>query len=152
MDIIFQYKFGGEGFGCAGMPGGTSITVYSNGDIVQGEYYFGVDEPFKKKTLATSSELAKSLQKIITKYADQLKSIPDSLDNGTLDAPGDYFTFGNKKIVAWNITRLQRADTYPEYYEVYKDNIAYENEVLDIYDEIAKEINKYIKGFQLEIK
>lgn len=152
MDVVFRYKYGGVGFGCKGMPGGTSIAVYSNGDVVKCEYDFGDDEPIERIVLTTIPELAKSVAEIIARHADKLKSIPDSLDNGTLDAPGGYFTFGKKNITAWCIQRTNRDDVRSSYYEAYKDNIAYENTVLDIYDEIAEEINKRDVGIKLDIK
>ena len=150
--IVFRYKYGGVGFGCKGMPGGTSIAVYKNGNVVQCEYDFGDDKPIEKKTLATLPELAESIAKIIVRNADKLSSIPNSLYNGTLDAPAEYFTFSDKKITACNTHRINKNDVRPEYYEAYKENIENENAVLDIYNEIAKEINKYDTGITLEIK
>lgn len=40
--------------------------------------------------LAKLPELAKSVAEIIARNADKLKTIPDFLNNGTLDAPGDF--------------------------------------------------------------
>ena len=54
--------------------------------------------------------------------------------------------------MAWNIRRINKNDVRPEYYEACKETIEDENAVLDIYDEIAEEINKYDTGITLEIK
>ena len=42
--------------------------------------------------LAKLPELAKSVAEIIARNADKLKTIPDFLNNGTLDAPGDFLS------------------------------------------------------------
>ena len=67
MDVVFRYKYGGVGFGCKGMPGGTSIAVYSNGDVVKCEYDFGDNEPIERIVLAKLPELAKSVAEIIAR-------------------------------------------------------------------------------------
>ena len=70
---------------------GNRLTIkYRNGDVVKCEYDFGDDEPIERIVLAKLPELAKSVAEIIARNADKLKTIPDFLNNGTLDAPGDY--------------------------------------------------------------
>lgn len=69
-----------------------------------------------------------------------------------VDGSYDIFNFFGKRIDALNIARTDInkviADN-PEYYEEFKDNIDYENRVLDAYDAIAELINSYDLGVQL---
>ena len=139
---IFEYM-STPSFGCAGMPGGYSICVFKSGDVVQREYVFGDKEPKAEVILATMPELAKTIQTIVSSHSDDLKFIPNNLDNGTLDGSYNCFKFGGKRISAWTIQRTDLEEIHrrnPRYYEAYKENMIFENLVLDIYDEIAAEI------------
>ena len=137
--ILFMCRFGGAGFGYAGMPDGYSVTVYDNGDMYRRGFVLGNDRPVREKKLASVPELAEKIGAIIAKHHDELEKIPEELDNGTLDGPMDRFQFGDKKIQAWCIQRIDLSECSPEYAEEYRENIMYENTVLDIYDEIARE-------------
>ena len=150
---IFEYK-SAPSYGCVGMDGGYSYCVFSSGDIIKRDYIFGKEKPNKETILATMPELAKTIRTIIKNHIEELKSIPKDLNNGTIDGSHDCFKFGRKRISAWTIQRTNPAkiqEQNPQYYAEYKDNIYYENQVLDIYDEIAVEINKHNIGIQLEI-
>ena len=66
----------------------------------------------------------------------------------------DYFRFGEKEISAWTIKRTLPDEVWienPQYYEEFTENIKHENLVLDVYDEVAAEINKRDVGIQLRI-
>ena len=59
-----------------------------------------------------------------------------------------------KRICAWSIQRTDPAEIWhhnPRYFEHFRDNMKYENSVLDIYDEIAREINRHYVGVQMDI-
>jgi len=150
---LFEYK-SSPSYGCIGMPGGYSICVFNSGDVVKRDYVLGEERPKKETILATTPELAKNICAIINRHLIELKSIPCELNNGTLDGSHDYFKFGERSINAWTIQRtdpLEIQKHNPQYYDEYKDNIEYENLVLDIYDEIAMEINKHNVGIQMDI-
>ena len=137
------------------MPGVSSICVYSNGDVIRRDYVIRDETPKKEVVLATFPELAKSIQIIIQNSSAELATIPDELYNGTLDGDHNLFRFGEKTISAWTIQRsdieeIRRIN--PGYYNQYKDNMKYENLVLDIYDKIAIEINKHNVGIHLDIR
>ncbi len=150
---IFEYKTIAS-FGCAGMPGGYSVCVFSNGDVVKREFILGDEHPKQEIVLANIPELAKTIRSVIRQHSADLKSIPSSLYNGSDDGSVKYFKFGGKRISALNIHRIDLSiirQQNPQYYEAYIDNMQFENLVLDIYDEIAKEFNKYKTGIRLEI-
>lgn len=149
---IFEYKRT-PSFGCVGMPGGYSICVFTNGDVVRLDYTIGDEKPNGESILATLPELSKTIQSIVSRYSEELKSIPSDLNNGTLDGSHECFQFGIKRINAWTIQRTNLEETKHSnlsYYNVYKNNMEYENLVLDIYDEIATEINKHNVGIRME--
>ena len=149
---IFEYKTR-PAFGCIGEPGGYSICVFKSGDVVKCDYVFGDDDPRNETILATMPELAKTIEGIVNKHAEELKGIPNELDNGTDDGSCDYFRFGEKQISAWTIKRTLPDEVWienPQYYEEFKENIKHENHVLDVYDEVAAEINKRDVGIQLK--
>ena len=147
-ECIFEYK-STVCYGCVGMPAGRSIGVYRNGDVVKRQYVIGDDAPQKETVLATVPELAKAIQDIINRHAEELAQIPNQLNNGTLDGSEDCFVFGNKTITAWTIQRT--APSEMEQCDEYRDNCIHENLVLDIYDEIARAINKRHVGTRLKI-
>ena len=152
MELVFQYRFGGAGYGCVGMPAGKSLAVYANGDVVLCKYVLGKDEPVSRKVLAVKPELASAVAEIIACHADELSGIPDTLDNGTLDGSEDCLTFGDKIISAWCIHRTNPEDASAELDAAYRKNMEYENAVLDIYDEIAVVINRHHVGIQLPVR
>ena len=151
---IFEYR-SSKGYGCVGMPDGSSISIDDSGNVVKRYYAVGVEKPRRQRLLAKQPELAQKISAIINQHLEELKAIPDELNNGTLDGSYDSFQFEEKRIGAWQIRRADPAEVQqenPQYYEKYKDNIAHENLVLEIYDEIAVEINKAVVGARMEIR
>ena len=144
MDCIFEYKsVPSRGF--SGGPGGWSISVYGSGDVIERKYRIRRKEPESESLLANAPELSEAILAIIRRHSARLQAIPDSLNNGSRDGTMQFFTFGDRKISALNIGRTDPAEAQrrnPGYYERFRDNIAHENAVLDIYDEIAAEIKQ----------
>lgn len=150
---IFEFKTIAS-FGCIGMPSGYSVCVFSNGDVVKRKFIFWDDHPKQEKVLANIPELAKTIRSVIRQHSAELKTIPSSLYNGSDDGSVEYFKFGGKRISALNIHHTDLSEVRQQntqYYEAYLDNMQFENLVLDIYDEIAKEFNKYKTGIKLKI-
>ncbi len=151
---IFEYRTT-PSFGYDGMPGGYSIGVFDSGDVVRREFSFGDERPREETILATVPELAEAIQTIISRRSRELKSVPERLHNGTLDGSHDCFLFGDKRISARTIQRTDPREVRrenPRYYRKYKDNMKYENLVLDVCDEIAAEISRHGVDFRLKIR
>lgn len=149
---IFEYQ-SSPGYGCAGMPGGYSICIFVSGNVVRRDYVLEEETPEKETIPATIPELARRICAIIEGHLQELKSIPGELNNGSPDGSHDCFRFGEKRISAWHIQRTDPAEIRhhnPRYYEPFRDNMKYENSVLDIYDEIAREINRHNVGVQMD--
>ena len=149
---LFEYRIR-PSFGRAGEPGGYSISVYGKGEVIRREYLFGSDHPNSEATVAAMPELAEAVQAIIMRYSETLKTIPNTLDNGSCDGSQIVFVFGRKTICTWNPVRLdpsalRRND--PEYYERYKDVVEQENIVLDVYEAIAREIKRFVPDIPME--
>ena len=150
---IFEFKSKSY-WGRPGMPNGHSVTVYKAGFVVTREFIKPVCVPSKEIVLAFSPDLAARIQTIIQHFSDKLETIPNDLDNGSCDGAYELFRFGEKKINALNICRttlseLQRIKPGECYYEEIRDNMFYENMVLDIYDDIATVINRDVPGINM---
>lgn len=148
---IFEYKTS-PSFGYKGMPGGYSVSVYANGSIVERDFWWAIRIPKTETILSNDPDLAKTIKSIIRRHSEQLKTIPNNLNNGTLDGSHECFRFGRKRIGTWTIHRtdpLEVQQSNPSYYEEYQENMLFENLVLDIYDEIATEINKHVSGIHM---
>ena len=142
-------------FGFRGSLMGDAVTVYSDGTIVHKNYIFGQEESFSEDKIAFIPEIAVMIEKILITHKADMEKIPSKLNNGTRDGSHDCFQFGKKTISSWSIQRrdLKKIKKRnPSYYEHYRDNVIYENMVLDIYDEIAEIINEYDIGVNLKIK
>ena len=153
-EVLFEYK-GTPAFGFFGKYGGYSVTIYDDGDVVRREYIFAKENPSVEEKIAYVPEIVKELEAVLNQYKENLKLIPDELNNGTLDGSHDCFQFGTKRISAWTINRTDLEEIRkmnPYYYESYKENMLAENFVLDIYNEIVNVIKKYGFDFGLKIR
>ena len=135
-------------------PDDYGITLRANGELVLKAFYFGWTKPVFTQLVAVNKVLAERVMEMQETILELIKDVPKSLNNGSLDGSYDIFTFFGKRIEALNISRTNINEIIarnPEYYEEYKDNIDFENRVLDAYDDIAELINFYDHGVQLWI-
>ena len=90
----------------------------------------------------------------IAEAEEELKKIPERLDNGSTSGSSNEFEFlGHKKIRAWNIKKsYPRAVwfTNRKYYEAYKENMIYENQVIGIFEMICRCFKK--QGIELSLE
>ncbi len=150
---IFEYK-SVPTYGRVGMPGALSVRVLDSGAVVRTEYVIGRDAPREETVLATIPELAREIEGIIARRAEELAAMPDTLHNGSYDGALQVFRFGGKRISALNISRCDPEEVRkrnPRYYERFRENMERENLVLDIYNEIASAINRFDAGIRLRI-
>lgn len=153
-EVLFEFK-STLSFGFFGKKGGSSIVVFDDGSIVQRHFIFGQDEPAEENKIAFIPEIVVLIKRVILDHESEIKKIPGSLHNGTLDGSHDCFRFGKKEISSWTIKRTDLSKVKqrnPSYYKKYKDNMIYENMVLDIYNEIIEIINRFDIGISLRKK
>ncbi len=151
-DILFEYK-STPAFGYNGMPGGGSITVYSDGLIALSSFVFGQEAPFVEDAIAFVPKVAVLIKKILLAHKDDLEIISSELRNGTLNGSHDCFQFGDKRISSWTIKRTDLNEVLqknPGYYKRYKENMIQENMVLDIYNEIISVIDNLELGLEFK--
>lgn len=151
--LLFQYK-STPSFGFFGTPGGSSLSVYSNGKVVKRNYVFGENRATDVQQIACVPEMAERIECLLISYKDELAKIPEKLNNGTLDGSHDCFRFGEKSITSWTIHKCNLEEVKernPSYYNCYKDNMIFENLVIEIYNEIAMVINSYARGADMRI-
>ena len=151
--VLFQYKTT-PSFGFFGKYGGKSISVYSDGNVVESKYVFGRDEAVEERIISCVPELADVIDCLIISYEEELRRIPDKLSNGTLDGSHDCFQFRDKIISSWTIQKCdieEVKEQNPSYYYQYKENMLYENMVIEIYNEIARTIKDYINDVDIRI-
>ena len=150
---IFEYQFiPGRGPGETRV--GYSVCVYSRGDMVKRDDAPGSKEPPAETVLASSPEAAVKIRAFIRRHAAKLKALPGSLDNAPVNGCVHRFTFGRKTISSREILRtdISEFSTHIPYgYEGFIEHRENQNAVLDLYDEIAAEINRHSAGFQLPV-
>lgn len=146
----FECRFGGAGAGTPGAPDGCSLTVYENGDVIRGEYVSGQEAPAGEMTLANRPALAERIREIIERYRGDLETVPDVLGRPWESTFRDWYRFGDLKILAWGLVRTGLADLNWESAVGDLERIRQESTVLDLYDEIAREINDSKVGVILE--
>lgn len=138
--VLFEYRRE-RSYGFDGGPGGSSIVVFEDGTVVRRHFIFGHKEMASENIIAIIPKIVVRIEKILKSHYDDLKVIPSCLDNGSLDGSFSYFQFGGKAIRSLNIHRSKISEVEsrnPDYYRRYKDNMIYENMVLDINNEISK--------------
>ena len=149
---IFEYRFipGPR----EGSQGGYSVTLYSRGDAVKRDFAPDHDKMAPETLLAFMPDSAVKVRAIITRHAAKLKVLPARLDNALPDAALHSFTFGGKTIISRGILRtdiFEYSRHIPFGYEGFIAHRQNQNTVLDIYNEIAAEINRNSPGFHLPI-
>lgn len=151
--LLFQFK-STPSYGFFGMSGGSSISVYSNGKVIERKYVMGNNKAIEERTMACVPELAEIIECLMISNKGALDKIPENLNNGSLDGSHDCFKFGDKSISSWNISRCDEEEVKeknPSYYLNYRDNMEYENLVIEIYNEIANAVNTYVIDANMRI-
>ncbi|MCR5663214.1 MAG: hypothetical protein K6G50_13975 [bacterium] len=149
---IFRFKTG-PNWGCGGTPGGYSISVFSNGDIVKCEYLIGRKKPKTKHYLDSVPAMAKIIKAIVKQHKEDLQIIPRRLSPNYLhvcDGACHEFKYGNKRISGCNILSYDEKElekmkqSNPQRYDENKDYYANCNTVWAIFHEIKGKLGKYV--------
>lgn len=151
MHIIFGYKTVPSEGEIEEQDDGFSIDILSNGIIEYKTYIFNSKEKSREIYKIDNNSLSK-IKDIVNFYKNKIDQIPNHLNNDSDDGDGNFFTFMDKEIIAWNIEytdieEIQKRNL--SYYELYRENIKYENTVLIIFAEIISILE--VIGIQLNI-
>ncbi len=125
---------------------GRSITITNSAKVIYHKYKFGSDEVIYENIIQISNDLIKKIEKIITKNWSKINSVPDTLYSGSCDGNMNDFTFKTIKKRAFNIYKNdidKVKETNLQYYNLYKDNMEYENMLIDVFEQIAKIAKEY---------
>lgn len=150
--IVFSYQTGPI-MGMDGDEGGFSVCLYGNGNLKYCTYKF-CEQINSMEIFKMTKEETKMIYDTIAEAEEELKRIPERLDNGSTSGSSNEFEFlGHKKIRAWNIKKsYPRAVwfTNRKYYEAYKENMIYENQVIGIFEMICRCFKK--QGIELSLE
>ena len=122
------------------------ICVYSDGRMVRQKLMD--DMILNEELIVSSEELAFYVSQVLVFYRDiydVIENLPTLLKCYVLDGSQESFQFGNKKVITWCIAR-HKVDETLAVNEKYKDMVEmqkFQNNILDIYDEMARVINTY---------
>jgi hypothetical protein len=119
------------------------ICVYSDGRMTRREIQD--DIVINEELISFSKELSSRVTDILSIYKADIDKLPNTLEHYVLDGSQESFQFGDKKVITWCIAR-HKADETLAVNEKYKDLVEIEkiqNNILDIYDEMARVINTY---------
>ncbi len=137
-DILFRVK-SSPACNFLGGSGGDSLTVWKDGTVEYQRYILWAEVPIDMAVVSPNSEVAGKIREFLNRRKEIIEKIPENLDNGTLDGSHDTYIFDKKHISAWTIQRIDPEEirkVNPHYYEEYRENIIFENQVLDLTDEI----------------
>lgn len=146
---LFECGFGSTGYAGAGAPGGCSVTVYDNGDVIRTEYTAGLEQLAGEMKLANRPELAEKIREIVGRYRADLEDVPDVLGAPWEGGSREWFLFGDKGILTWGIRRIGLSDISLGASVGELEKFRNTNLVMDIFDEIAREINESHVGVVL---
>lgn len=124
-----------------GDDGGFSIELYGNGNLRYCVYQL-FDDIRLLEMFKLNKETVYTIYGIIDRERRRLDSIPESLNNGSMDDAVNEFLFDDRK---W-ITAVNIQETFVKgmilknyaYYREYKTNMKHENIVLSVFKEICK--------------
>lgn len=138
-------------YGYARMPGetfpelkdaGFTFRLFRNGTVVYQTYCLDRNRlPVIRRSgrIVLSAGTTGRIEKILAGYAKEIDLLPESTYNGSCDGPINCFVFGGRYVSSLNISRVDARKLLfdnPEYIEEYKENIAQENTVLDIFNRV----------------
>lgn len=151
MHIIFGYQTGPSYGEIEEQDGGFSIDILLN-DIIEYKTYIFDNKEKSLETYKIDNNSLCKIKDIVNFHKNKIDEIPNHLDNGSCDGDGNFFTFMDKKIIAWNIQYTDIEDIQKKnlsYYELYRENIKYENTILIIFAEIINVLE--VIGIHLNI-
>ena len=124
---------------------GFSVEVYADGQMLYKTYIFPEIEKERKEYLISPAAVF-DIARILERHHKNIKSFKKSLNNGSCDGNGNYFIFSGTQYTTWNISHKNEMMTKiinPDYYKEYKPVIRQENQMLQIFDEIAAILKRH---------
>lgn len=141
---IFSYQTSPVS-GWEGDDGGFSIELYGNGNVRYCTYKL-FDDIQLLEMFKVDRKTVYDVYDIIEKSREELKQVPERLDNGSEDGMLNEFEFwGCERIIATNIREVflkGMVIANRKYYHKYKENMKHENTVLKVFKEICKKLRE----------
>lgn len=142
--VLFSYSCLSSIEGIEGVNFGEwSFRIYEDGKCAHIRYLTGGVEECRRN-IFVSRESILNIKKIIEKYKVQLEFLDKvELNNGSQSGEVNIFEFENARIEGLNIQHLDMKKVKrdnEEYFLKYKDNIIYENTIMQIFKEICWEL------------
>lgn len=137
---IFAYHTG-PAFIFFGESEGLVYAIDGEGFVTRKRYIFGQEDLAKEELIAICDDQLEAVKQLVGEFKKKHGSMPDVLDNGSLDGSFNEFVIVDRKIRTWNIQRMDLHETMVEnrkYYDAYKKNIIAENALLDLAEEIGQ--------------
>lgn len=143
-DILFGYLLT-PSYGFFGMSdGGFSVAIYPDGRLVYKTYVFDRREKTRTEYLLPD-EVIEQITAVMEEYAPEIADFDEHISNGSLDGDGNFFVFGGKHVISWNIELNDEEEVRkknPEYYHEYLPVMQQENTMLFIFYEIIEILEK----------
>lgn len=148
---IFSYRTSPI-VGWEGEDGGFSLELYGNGNLRYCRYKL-FDDIRLMQMFKVDRETVYGIYELIEGAKLETRKIPRELNNGSVDGwLNEFYFIGQDRIAARNIKSMipQLAMlTRHGYYEKYKKNIEYENQLLKLFHEICKILK--VQGIELKL-
>lgn len=149
--VVFSYQTGPI-MGMEGDDGGFSVCLYGNGNLRYCTYRF-FEQISTLEMFKLTREETKMIYDVLADEEKTLAGLPKRLDNGSTDGDSNEFEFlGFGKVTAWNIKKTYVKAMWlanHKYYEQYKENMEYENEVIRVFDRICRCLKK--QGIEMSL-
>lgn len=143
-EILFGYLLT-PSYGFFGMSdGGFSMAIYQDGRLVHKTYIFDQREKTREEYLLPD-EVIEQIKAVMKEYASEIADFEEHISNGFLDGDGNFFVFGGKHVISWNIELNDEEEVRkknPEYYREYLSVMQQENTMLFIFYEIIEILEK----------
>lgn len=101
-DMLFGYLLT-PAYGFFGMDdGGFSVAIYPDGRLVHKIYVFDRREKTRTEYLLPD-EVIEQMAAVMEEYTPEIADFDEHISNGSLDGYGNFFVFGGKHVISWNI-------------------------------------------------
>lgn len=144
----------GPSFGFKGMPGEIILTIYKNGTITEAQYTFLSEKIMYERVLAENVEIANEVADVIRLNKAELKKLPDWVGN-CLDGPIGKIVFEDITVNHLGINKYINIENLCEYYLIPEEEIqemTFQNQIIDVYEEITQILKKYLPDIDMPIK
>ncbi|MBQ1383137.1 MAG: hypothetical protein IIY73_04420 [Solobacterium sp.] len=151
-EIVFQYRRTTARYRDIGDPEGDAWTFYDDGTVIHTFYSVGYKDPVRTITVARDPALSDAIREYIDAHDAEIRAIPHSLNNGSLDGYYDLFTFKDHCITGINVTHDHPDAADPVWQERYGDNRIHEAQLVALYRGIYAIIQQYLPDVRIPLR